>query len=78
MGYFDLGEKAYKPHLTKIKAAGVDTILTWILDFVVAKIAIEKKALGMNDVHMIGSSADRLYLLQGDGLELVLSLHDPG
>lgn len=71
-GSFDLGEKAFKPHLTKIKAAGVDTILTWTLDFVVAKIAIEKKELGMNDVHMIGSSAITgmaLRTLGGDAVE---------
>ncbi len=71
-GSFDLGEKAFKPHLTKVKAAGADTILTWTLDFVVAKIAIEKKELGMNDVRMVGSSAITgmaLRALGGDAVE---------
>lgn len=71
-GTFDLGEKAFKPHLTKIKAAGADAILTWALDFVVARIAIEKKELGMNEVKMVGSSAITgmaLRALGGDAVE---------
>jgi len=71
-GTFDLSEKAFKPHLTKVKSAGADVILTWTLDFVVAKIAIEKKELGMNDVKIVGSSAITgmaLRALGGDAVE---------
>lgn len=74
-GTFDLGEKAFKPHLTKVKAAGADTILTWTLDFVVAKIAIEKKELGMNEVRMTGSSAITGMALRALGADAVEGIY---
>jgi branched-chain amino acid transport system substrate-binding protein len=54
---FDLGEKNFEPYLTAIQQAHADAIVSWSLGFVVARIAIEKKQLGMDKVTLLGSEA---------------------
>lgn len=57
VGTFEMAEKNFKPHLTKVKEAGADVIVTWTLDFVVAQMAIQKKEMGLNDIKVIGTNA---------------------
>ena len=54
---FNFGAMNFKPLLAKAKEAGAQAILTWTLDFAVARLAIEKKELGYNDIAVLGSSA---------------------
>jgi branched-chain amino acid transport system substrate-binding protein len=56
VGTFEMAEKNFKPHLTKVKEAGADVIVTWTLDFVVAQLALQKKELGLTQP-LIGTNA---------------------
>jgi len=56
VGTFEMAEKNFKPHLTKVKEAGADVIVTWTLDFVVAQMALQKKELGLS-LPLIGTNA---------------------
>jgi branched-chain amino acid transport system substrate-binding protein len=57
VGTFEMAEKNFKPHLTKVKEAGADVIVTWTLDFVVAQMAIQKKELALDNIKVIGTNA---------------------
>jgi branched-chain amino acid transport system substrate-binding protein len=63
VGTFDFAVQTFKPDLTKIQQAGADAIITWTLDFLVAKLAIEKKGMDLN-LPMLGSSAITSYALR--------------
>lgn len=56
-GTFDLSEKNFKPHMTAIQQAGADAILTWSLGFSSARVALERKQLGMDRVAILGPEA---------------------
>lgn len=56
-GTFDLSEKNFKPHMTAIQQAGADAILTWSLGFTTARVALERKQLGMHHIPILGPEA---------------------